>query len=158
MSNNRLPPVPVPENLWGDRWQFASLPAGELVDAFANRMIPILSMPDQLLPLNLGLASSIPIPGVVINGGRRALRLAQWVEQTQPSSLNFIAGAPNGLILEAGLRDRWIVATFEDTVVETAAQLFTQRKIASRGLHFLLVQPDDSGITYSSFWLLKAEN
>jgi RNA-binding protein Tab2/Atab2 len=155
MSTNRLPPVPLPDNLWGDRWQFAALPAGEVIDAFADRLIPILVMPDPLLPLNLGLALSTPVPGVVISGGRQALRLAQWVEQSQPSSLNFISGAPNGLILEAGLCDRWVVATFEDPEVATAAQLFSDRKIASRGLHFLLVQPDESGITYSGFWLLK---
>jgi hypothetical protein len=72
--------------------------------------------------------------------------------------LNYISGAPDGLILEAGLVDRWIVATFEDPEVTTAAQAFEQRKKHCRGLHFLLVQPDDSGMTYSGFWLLQTED
>jgi RNA-binding protein Tab2/Atab2 len=72
--------------------------------------------------------------------------------------LNYIAGAPDGLVLEAGLVDRWIVATFEDAEVTTAARLYQQRQQLSHGLHFLLVQPDDSGMTYSGFWLLQAED
>jgi hypothetical protein len=155
---DKPPPVPLPENLWGDRWRFATLPAADVVDVFSGRMIPILNMPENLLPLNLGLASTTAIPGVVIDGGRQALRLAQWIEQARPVSLHFVAGAPDGLILEAGLVDRWIVATFEDLEVATAARNFEQRKQTSQGLHFLLVQPDDSGMTYSGFWLLKLEN
>lgn len=151
------PPVPLPENLWGEQWRFASLSAADLVDAFAGRMIPILEMPEFLLPINLGIASTVPVPGVVIDGGKQSMRLARWLQQSQPIALNYIPGAPNGLILEAGLIDRWVVATFEDQEVTTAAQEYQRRKSASRGLHFLLVQPDDSGMTYSGFWLLRPE-
>ena len=158
LSLDKLPPVPLSETLWGDRWRFAALPSADLVDAFSDRMIPILDMPDVLLPLNLGLASTTPVPGVIIDGGRQAMRLALWLQQTQPVSLSYIPGAPNGLILEAGLVDRWILTTFEDVEVATAGQEFERRKQMSRGLHFLLVQPDDSGITYSGFWLLKGED
>lgn len=121
-------------------------------------MIPILEMPADLLPLKLGIASTVLIPGIVIDGGRRSLRLAQWLQQARPVSLNYIAGAPDGLILSAGLVDRWVVATFEDADVKAAAQTYEGRKQASQGLHFLLVQPDESGMTYSGFWLLKAED
>ena len=157
LALDKLPPVPLSETLWGDRWRFATLPAADLVDAFRDRMIPILDMPDALLPLNLGLASTTPIPGVVIDGGRQAMRLALWLQQTQPISLSYLPGAPDGLILEAGLVDRWILTTFEDTEVATAGQEFERRKALSQGLHFLLVQPDDSGMTFSGFWLLKTE-
>uniref|UniRef100_A0A832H2G7 DUF1092 family protein n=1 Tax=Oscillatoriales cyanobacterium SpSt-402 TaxID=2282168 RepID=A0A832H2G7_9CYAN len=156
------PPLPLDEALWGNQWQFAALPAGEIVDAFTGRMIPILEMPEHLLPLNLGVASTVPIPGVVIEGRRTlrdtrkgALRLAQWLRDAHPIALNYISGSPNGLVLEAGLVDRWVIATFEDPEVAASAREFEQRKIASRGLHFLLVQPDDSGMTYSGFWLLR---
>jgi RNA-binding protein Tab2/Atab2 len=153
----RTPPQPLPENLWGDRWRFASLPASD-VDAFSERLIPVLEMPDSLLPIKLGVASSVAIPGVVIDGGRRSLQLARWLQDAHPVSLNFIAGAPDGLILEAGEVDRWIVATFDDPEVRPAAQMYEQRKQASKGLHFLLVQPDDSGMTYTGFWLLKRQD
>ena len=149
------PPVPLPENLWGDGWRFASLPAGDIEEAFQGRPLPILEMPELLLPLNLGLASTVPVPGVVIDGGRQSMRLAKWLQDAQPLALNYIAGEPDGLILEAGLVDRWVVATFEYSEVKAAAQIYQQRKQLSKGLHFLLVQPDDSGMTYTGFWLLN---
>ncbi|MCC3601756.1 MAG: Tab2/Atab2 family RNA-binding protein [Microcoleus sp. PH2017_29_MFU_D_A] len=149
------PPIPLPENLWGDTWRFASLPAGDILEAIQGRPIPILEMPELLLPLNLGLASTVPVPGVVIDGGRQSMRLARWLQEAKPFALNYIAGAPDGLILEAGLADRWVVATFEDSEVKAAAETYQQRKQSSKGLHFLLVQPDDSGMTYTGFWLLN---
>lgn len=151
------PPVPLPENLWGDRWGFTSLPAADLVEAFCDRPIPILVMPEFLFPLKLNLASTVLIPGVVITAGRRSLSLARWLQEVHPVWLSYIAGAPDGLILEAGLSDRWVVATFEDAGVRASAQQFESRKQQSKGLHFLLVQPDDSGMTYSGFWLLKQD-
>lgn len=155
LTLDRPPPLPLDETLLGQQWQFASLPAGEMVDAFRGRMIPVLELPESFLPLTLGLASTLPIPGVVIEAGRRSLRLAQWLQSVVPVSLHTIPGRPDGLILEAGLVDRWIIATYEDTDVATAAGMFEARKQASQGLHFLLVQPDNSGMTYSGFWLLK---
>ncbi|MDZ8024262.1 MAG: Tab2/Atab2 family RNA-binding protein [Nostoc sp. DedQUE01] len=155
---DKPPPAPLPENLWGEQWRFATLQAGELVDAFAQRPIPILHIPEYLKPINLGLASTIAVPGVIIYGGRRSMHLARWLQQARPVGLNYISGPPDGLLLEAGLVDRWIVATFEDSEVTTAAQIYEQRKQQSQGLHFLLVQPDDSGMTYSGFWLLQTED
>lgn len=157
LALDKTPPTPLPENLWGEQWRFATLPAGDIEEAFAARPIPILKMPEFLLPINLGLASTVPVPGVVIYGGRQSMRLARWLQESRPVVLNYVAGAPAGLILEAGLVDRWVVATFEDKEVVAAAQAYEQRKQLSQGLHFLLVQPDDSGITYSGFWLLQAE-
>ncbi|MBD2663789.1 Tab2/Atab2 family RNA-binding protein [Richelia sinica] len=154
----QLPPVPLPENLWGEEWRFATLPAGDLVDEFQERPIPVKQMPDFLHPLNLGLASTVLVPGVVIYGGRQSMRLVRWLEDANPVSLRYMAGAPDGLVLDAGLLDRWIIATFEDEEVATAAKLYETRKQLSQGLHFLLIQPDDSGMTYSGFWLLQAEN
>ena len=149
------PPVPLPENLWGEAWQFATLEAGELIATFAEYPIPILEIPTALQPLNLGLASTVPISGVVINGGRQSMQLARWLQNTDPVALNYIPGEPDGLILEAGLADRFVVATFADTEVRSAAERFETRKQLAKGLHFLLIQPDDSGITYTGFWLLQ---
>jgi len=148
------PPMPLPENLWGEQWRFATLAAGDIV-TFAERPIPILQMPEFLLPITLGLASTVAVPGVVIYGGRQSMRLARWLQDARPVALSYIAASPAGLVLEAGLIDRWIVATFADAEVTAAAQTYEQRKQLSKGLHFLLVQPDDSGVTYSGFWLLQ---
>ena len=151
------PPIPLSETLWGEQWRFAALPAGELVSAFAERPIPVLEMPDRLLPMNLQLASTLPIPGTIVDGGRQSMRLVRWLQEVRPVSLNYVPGQPDGLILEAGLVDRWIIATFEDPEATAAAKTYEQRKRQSQGLHFLLVQPDNSGITYSGFWLLNAD-
>ncbi|MFP5272911.1 Tab2 family RNA-binding protein [Coleofasciculus sp.] len=154
---DKPPPVPLPENLWGDRWRFATIPAGDIEEGFAQRPIPILQMPNELLPFHLGLASTVAIPGVVIDGGRQSMPLARWLQKVLPVTLNYIPGAPDGLILEAGLVERWVMATFEDEEVAAAARLYEQRKQQSQGLNFLLVQPDDSGMTYTGFWLLMAD-
>ncbi len=155
ISLDQPPPTPLPEKLWGEEWRFANISAGDVAD-FSDRPIPILAIPDFLLPLNLGLASTTPVPGIVIYGGRRSMQLAQWLQQSCPVSLNYIAGAPDGLVLEAGLVERWIVATFNDPEVAAAGVTYSQRKQQSRGLHFLLIQPDDSGMTNTGFWLLQA--
>lgn len=157
LALDKPPPIPLPENLWGERWRFATLPASEIEQAFSGRPIPVLEMPEFLLPINLKLASTVPVPGVVIDGGRQSMRLARWLQDSRPVALNYVAGEPAGLVLEAGLIDRWIVATFEDQEVAAAAQAYEQRKQLSQGLHFLLVQPDDSGMTYSGFWLLQQD-
>ncbi len=149
------PPLPLDDSLLGQQWQFATVPAGELTDLFVGRMIPVVEVPPEFLPLPLGIASTQPIPGIVIEGGRRSLRIAQWLQSVYPAALRYVPGAPDGVILEAGLVDRWIMATFKDTDVAIAAHQFEQRKHASQGLHFLLIQPDDSGMTFSGFWLLK---
>lgn len=154
---DRPPPMPLPENLWGEQWRFAALPARDLVEAFGDRPIPFFSLPEAWHPLSLGLASNLPIPGVVIDGGRQAFRLAQWLSEVSPAALNYSPGAPDGLILEAGLVDRWVLATFDDPAVTQSGQTYQQRQQAALGLHFLLVQPDDSGMTYSGFWLLRRE-
>lgn len=150
-----LPPVPVPEALWGDRWRFGAIAASDLIEFIEEKPIPIRDTPPALHPMSLKLASDTPVPGVVIDGGRQSMRLARWLQEQSPVSLSYIPGPPDGLILEAGLSDRWILATFEDTAVAQAGHAFSQRQQASQGLHFLLVQPDNSGITYSGVWLLQ---
>jgi hypothetical protein len=154
---DRPPPLPLPDHLWGKQWRFAAIAAQDLVPAFQHRPIPILDLPEALYPVNLQIASTVPIPGVVIEGGRQSMPLARWLKQVRPYSLHYIPGDPDGLILAAGLVDRWVLNTFEDKEAIAAARTFRERQQASQGLHFLLVQPDDSGMTYSGFWLLQAE-
>jgi hypothetical protein len=111
-------------------------------------------MPPSNWPMALNLPSDLPIPGVVIQAGRRSMLLARWLQQAKPYALTPISGDPNGLILEAGLVDRWVLTTFDDADIAAAARSFQTRQQAAKGLHFLLVQPDDSGMTFSGFWLL----
>jgi hypothetical protein len=165
----QAPPQPIPDHLWGEQWRFASLPAGEIVEAFKGRMIPILQMPEALYPVQLGLAATVAIPGVVIDGGRRSRPLSQWIEAQAPTVLRYMGGPPDGLLLDSAPPEpdsdppdsdpasgqRWVLATFDDAQVSEAGRLFETRKQLAKGLHFLLIRPDDSGLTYSGFWLLK---
>ncbi len=154
---DKPPPTPLRENLWGKQWRFATISARDIVEGFSQRLIPVKEMPEFLLPLNLGLASTTAIPGVVIDGGRKSMQLARWLQSVSPVALNYIPGEPSGLVLEAGLSDRYIVNTFTDKDVISAAVTYAQRQQLTKGLHFLLVQPDNSGMTYSGFWLLGQE-
>jgi RNA-binding protein Tab2/Atab2 len=153
----RNPPVPLSEELWGDRWQFASLTAGDFWDYFSGRPIPVHSLPELWQPLILGLASDLFIPGIAIMGGRKALTIARWIDATDPRAIIYSPGLPDGVILHSGEVDRHILATFEDEQMRAAGELFTERKIAAKGLHFLLIQPDDSGMTQSGVWLMREE-
>ncbi|CCQ61618.1 hypothetical protein CWATWH0401_2677 [Crocosphaera watsonii WH 0401] len=86
--------------------------------------------------------------------------LARWLADNQPVSLNYIptdVEKSGGLILESGLVDRWVLLTFEDSEMAQSAQKYEQQKEDSQGLHFLLIQPDDSGMTETGIWLLKKE-
>jgi hypothetical protein len=97
----------------------------------------------------------MPLPGLVIDAGRQAMPLGQWLQSVRADGLRYVPGDPHGLILDAGLCDRWVITTFTDAEVARAGQLFEQRKAQSQGLHFLLLRPDDSGMTYTGLWLLR---
>ncbi|MFZ9736973.1 MAG: Tab2 family RNA-binding protein [Prochlorotrichaceae cyanobacterium] len=159
--NLALPPQPVPEALRPDRWQFAALPAGELWDFATSRPIPIQSLSPERSPLALGLASTVLIPGVILEGGRQSRWLAQWIQEQHPLWLEYVPGELQGLILHSHLNQehhRWVMATFQDPEVGQAGATYQERLSLSQGLHFLLVQPDNSGQTYTGIWLLHPEN
>lgn len=151
----RPAPTPIADYLMGEQWQFAAIDSTSLT-RLTQEPIPITALPKALTPITLGLPSTLPIPGVIIDGGRQSMPLAQWLQSVNPVMLQYIPGPPDGLLLEAGLTERWIMATFQDEEVSTAARTFTERKIAAKGLHFLLVRPDDSGMTYTGLWLLQS--
>lgn len=157
LALDKPPPTPLPESLWGEQWRFATINAGDIVEGFSQRLIPVKEMPEFLLPLNLGLASTVAIPGIVIDGGRKSMQLARWLQSIAPVALNYVPDDPSGLVLEAGLNARYILNTFTDKEVISAAVAYSQRQQLTKGLHFLLVQPDNSGMTYSGFWLLGKE-
>lgn len=151
----RPAPIPIPENLWGERWRFGSLAAQDFQESLIHEPMPFQSVPEEWLPRQMGLASTASLPGVVIDAGRRALPLCQWLQDQQPAALTYIPGAPDGVILEAGLVDRWVLTTFDDEQVATAGHHFSDRQHQAQGLHFLLVRPDDSGMTFTGLWLLR---
>ena len=158
LALDKPPPQALPESIWGDRWQIANIAAGQIVDLFCDRPIPIRSLPESLMPIDLGISSDIPIPGIVVYGGRKSMQLARWIDRQVPAFVDYIpteVGQSGGFILETGLVDRWIFNTFESAQAAEIAKAYEQKKLASKGLHFLLIQPDDSGMTTTAFWLLR---
>lgn len=149
-------PKPVPEDLWGEQWRFGSLSAQDFQTSLLHEPIPIQSVLEEWLPLPMGIASNMPIPGVIVDAGRRSMALAEWLQAQKPATLTYMAGPPDGVILEAGLVDRWVLVTFEDEQVRSAARTFVARQQKAQGLHFLLVRPDDSGMTFTGLWLLRS--
>ena len=160
LALDKPPPQPLPEFIWGDNWSFVSIAAGDIINFIQDRPIPFQDIPESLFPINLGIASTITIPGIVVYGGKNSFSLCRWLQEQKPVALNYIPNEidlSGGLVLESGLVDRWIFNTFEDATVAKAAKNYEANKQTSKGLHFLVIQPDDSGMTYTGFWLLKDE-
>lgn len=160
LSLDRPPPQNLPENIWGENWSIVSISAGEIVNFVTDRPIPFKDLPESLLTINAKIDPATKVPGIVVYGGKKSSIIARWLAKEQPVALNYIPteiGKSGGLVLESGLVDRWIFATFESVAVAQAAKAYEQNKKFSQGLHFLLLQPDDSGMTYTGFWLLKDE-
>lgn len=151
LAMDRPPPQPCPADLLGEQWRFVALSAADLEEVLLQRPIPIKECPEGLLPRQQPLAPSTLIPGLVIDGGRQSMRLVRWLQEQQPV---FLKAQATGVVLEVGLCDRIVLFTYDDPDMTSAAKLFTQRQQESRGIHFLLVQPDDSGVTYTGLWML----
>jgi hypothetical protein len=146
-------PQPLPEKLWGNVWQFVGLPAQDLEDVLLARPIPyrvVASLPSQT-----GILPDTLIPGVVIEAGRQSMRLARWIAEVSPLQMEAMSRELGALMLTTTQGAQWILVTYDDKDIHRAGQIFEQRKQASLGLHFLLIQPDDSGVTYSGLWLLS---
>lgn len=151
-------PQPLPEWLWGKEWQLANIPAGDILEMFVDRSIPFLNIPSEFDPFKLNLSSATAIPGLILEGGRNSLKLARFIAENTPFSLNYIPNEPQksgGFILETGLIDRWVFLTVENPDIAQSSEQYENRKKDSQGLHFLLIKPDTTSRTYSGFWLLK---
>ncbi|MEO0852129.1 MAG: Tab2 family RNA-binding protein, partial [Cyanobacteria bacterium J06648_11] len=149
------PSQPLPEFVRGNRWQFSALTREDL-EGFLERTIPFVGGLDVSRVKEL--SAETLIPGMTMFGGKRSLALARWCDRANPYALRYVSGDPDGMVLDAGLSDRWVLATFTDEDVAIAARKYETRRQASHGWHFLLVLPDDSGATVTGIWLLRAES
>ena len=145
------PPQPLPDHLWGETWTFVTLPAADLEEGLLQRPIPTVEVAG--LPSQVGVDASAVIPGVVIEAGRRSLKLARWLQAQQPLYLGSVLAELNGLLLNTKAQERWILMTYQDPEMVQAAKAFEERKLQVKGLHFLLIQPDES--TQSGIWVLR---
>ena len=141
-------PVPLPEALRGDSWDWATLTSGALAEAhewpigFAG-----------LLPLPAGLPPETPVSGIRLFSRTRALAIAGWLAGLEPVRLEIEA---NQLILEAGLEDRWLLANLTPPEAEAAASAFATCREQAGGLQFIAVVSGPEAELLEGFWLLRA--
>lgn len=150
LAIERPPPQPLPEMLLGEQWRFGTLAVSDL-ERLQQQPIPIQEYPQDLLDCQRRLGA-VSVPGLVIDGGQQSMRLARWLQERKPV---FLTAQATGVVLEVGLCDRIVLFTYDGQEMATAAQRFAQRQQESQGLHFLLVQPDDTGVTFTGLWLLQ---
>ncbi len=140
-------PVPLPEAARGDRWAWASLPL-EALGGASDWDCGFRS----LVPSPPGLDPQAPVPGIRLFGGARALAIAGWLAGLEPVRLE-IEGRQ--LVLEAGLEDRWLLATLDQAEADAAAQAFAAARGQAGGLQFLAVQGREQDQHFEGFWLLR---
>ena len=141
------PPVPLPEEVQGDAWSWASLPADLLGDAS--------DWPTSfsgLLPLPAGLDSNQPVPGLRLFSNSRALAMAGWLGGLEPVRL-LVEGRQ--LVLEAGQDDRWLVSDLDSAAAEAIAGDLSQSKELGKGLQFIAIQASPEEQAFAGFWMMR---
>ena len=139
--------IPLPEEVRGDSWSFASLSLNTLREAdeweieFSN-----------LIPIKESINENISIPGIRLFSSKRSLALAAWLGGLEPAKL-LIEGTQ--LILEAGQADRWLVTDVEEDAKKAIENNFLNTKRDADGLQFISVQKNSEQNSLDGFWMLR---
>jgi len=139
--------LPWPDVVRGDRWTWATLPASALRDApeWTIGFGDLLRVPE-------GLGAEAMVPGIRLFSRRRALALAGWLAGLEPVRLEVEAGQ---LVLEAGLDDRWRLATLAPEEASATLEALSRARQEAAGLQFLAVQAREEDTHFEGFWLLR---
>jgi hypothetical protein len=139
--------LPWPEVVRGDRWSWATLPASALGEAaeWSIGFAELLRLPD-------GLSAQALVPGIRLFSRRRALALAGWLAGLEPVRLEVEEGQ---LVLEAGLDDRWRLATLTSEEATASKEAFSRARQEAAGLQFLAVQAGEDDTHFEGFWMLR---
>ncbi len=139
--------IPLPEEVRGDSWSFASLSLSTLREAdeweikFSN-----------LIPIKDSIKGDISIPGIRLFSPKRSLALDAWLGGLEPAKL-LIEGTQ--IILEAGQADRWLVTDVEDEAKKAIENNFLNTRQEADGLQFISVQKSPEENSLDGFWMLK---
>ena len=139
--------IPLPEEVRGDSWSFASLSLNTLREAdewdieFSN-----------LIPIKDSINENISIPGIRLFSSKRSLALSAWLGGLEPAKL-LIEGTQ--IILEAGQADRWLVTDVEEEAKNAIKNNFFNTKRDADGLQFISVQKSPKQNSLDGFWMLK---
>ena len=140
-------PIPLPEEVRGESWSFASLSLETLREAdeweieFSN-----------LIPIKDSINQNVSIPGIRLFSSKRSLALAAWLGGLEPAKL-LIEGTQ--IILEAGQADRWLVTDVEEEAKYAIENNFLKTKLDADGLQFISVQSSPQDNSLQGFWMLK---
>tara|TARA_Y100001968_G_scaffold320613_1_gene353811 strand:+ start:175 stop:1068 length:894 start_codon:yes stop_codon:yes gene_type:complete len=139
--------IPLPEEVRGDSWSFASLSINTLREAdeweteFSN-----------LIHIKETINENISIPGIRLFSSKRSLALAAWLGGLEPVKL-LIEGTQ--IILEAGQADRWLVTDVEEEAKKAIQNNFRNAKRDADGLQFISVQKSSEQNSLDGFWMLR---
>jgi len=139
--------IPLPEEVRGDSWSFASLSLNTLREAdewdieFSN-----------LIPIKESINENISIPGIRLFSAKRSLALSAWLGGLEPAKLS-IEGTQ--IILEAGQADRWLVTDVEEEAKNAIEINFLNTKRDADGLQFISVQKSPEQNSLDGFWMLR---
>ncbi len=139
--------IPLPEEVRGDSWSFASLSLNTLREAdeweieFSN-----------LIPIKDTINGNVSIPGIRLFSSKRSLALAAWLGGLEPVKLS-IEGTQ--IILEAGQSDRWLVTDVEEDAKNAIENNFLNTKRDADGLQFISVQKNSEQNSLDGFWMLR---
>ncbi|NBO31047.1 MAG: DUF1092 family protein [Cyanobacteria bacterium WB6_1B_304] len=152
---------PLPDALIGERWAFVNLEVGDFVEMgdwsidFGERF--------SLTPL--GMNPQTKIPGLIVFS-RRALPIAAWLSGLELAYLEVETISNSGdqgvastrLVLETGMSDRWIMASFNDSPTQLEAKRFESAKASANQVHFLALQTHPEAQSFTGFWMLQKLN
>ena len=141
------PPVPLPEEVQGDAWSWAALPASLLLEASEWPMSF-----SGLLPVPDGIDPEASVPGLRLFSQSRSLAMAGWLGGLEPVRMIV---EDRQLVLEAGQDDRWLVSDLEPGVAAEIAEALATSQQQVRGLQFIAIQASPEEQTFGGFWMLR---
>ncbi|MFN7677414.1 MAG: Tab2 family RNA-binding protein [Cyanobacteriota bacterium] len=143
----RTPPLPWPEVARGDHWSWALLPLEALREAqeWSIGFAGLLPVPTEPRP-------QASVPGIRLFSRQRALAVAGWLAGLEPARLEVDA---DQLILEAGLDDRWRLASLPRDEATATREALQRSREEVGGLQFLAVQTSETSTSFEGFWMLK---
>jgi hypothetical protein len=144
--------LPWPETVRGDRWSWAHLPAAALADAFDWEVGFAGLLPLPAVVSQGPEAPAVSVPGIRLFSERRSLAMAGWLAGLEPVRLEI---CDNQLVLEAGLEDRWLLATLPEGEAEAAQAAFQAAREQAGGLQFIAVQASEDQPRFDGFWMLR---
>ena len=143
----QTPPIPLPEEVQGDAWSWATLPAALLRDAGDWPMSF-----SGLLPVPTNLEDEAQVPGLRLFSQSRSLAMAGWLGGLEPVRL-LVEGRQ--LILEAGQDDRWLVSDLDGEAAKSIASALETSQTTVRGLQFIAIQASPDEQAFAGFWMMR---